>query len=138
MGSQVSDTKTFVADSNIREFTAWSSSRQPQQVFILLEQVFGIFDLIARENKIYKVESVGDCYLAIAGAPKEKEDHAEAVCLYAASCLKRFTKLSQRLVVSLGPDTSELNLRIGIHSGQVVFGVLRNERARYQLFGDCV
>lgn len=124
--------------SDIAGFTAWSSSRQPQQVFILLEQVFGIFDTIAREHKVYKVESVGDSYLAIAGAPLEREDHAEAICLFAASCLRRFSRLSQRLVVSLGPDTSELQLRVGIHSGQVVFGVLRNERARYQLFGDTV
>ena len=42
------------------------------------------------------------------------------------------------LVVNFGPDTSELMLRVGIHSGQVTMGVLRNERARYQLFGDCV
>eukprot|EP00980_Cylindrotheca_fusiformis_P020133 scaffold7193_cov140-Cylindrotheca_fusiformis.AAC.1 len=44
--------------------------------------------------------------------------------------------ITLKLEVSLGPDTSELELRVGIHSGQVTAGVLRGERSRFQLFGD--
>jgi len=40
------------------------------------------------------------------------------------------------MVVELGPDTEDLGLRVGIHSGPVTAGVLRGERARFQLFGD--
>ena len=44
--------------------------------------------------------------------------------------------LLQRLEIELGPDTSELGIRVGLNSGQVTAGVLRADRARFQLFGD--
>lgn len=44
--------------------------------------------------------------------------------------------VTKKLEVSLGPDTADLALRIGVHSGPVTAGVLRGERARFQLFGD--
>jgi len=47
-------------------------------------------------------------------------------------------EMTAKLEVTLGPDTAELQLRVGIHSGQVTAGVLRGQRSRFQLFGDCV
>lgn len=47
-------------------------------------------------------------------------------------------ELTNELISSLGPDTSDLTLRIGIHSGPVTAGVLKGDRARFQLFGDTV
>jgi class 3 adenylate cyclase len=43
-------------------FTAWSSVREPTQVFVLLETLFREFDKIAKRRRIFKVETVGDCY----------------------------------------------------------------------------
>ena len=48
------------------------------------------------------------------------------------------TKVTKELEVTLGPDTGDLSLRIGLHSGPVTAGVLRGDRARFQLFGDTV
>jgi class 3 adenylate cyclase len=48
------------------------------------------------------------------------------------------TALTRKLETALGPDTADLALRLGIHSGPVTAGVLRGERARFQLFGDTV
>jgi class 3 adenylate cyclase len=48
------------------------------------------------------------------------------------------TSVVRRLEVSLGPDTADLGMRIGIHSGPVTAGVLRGEKSRFQLFGDTV
>jgi class 3 adenylate cyclase len=48
------------------------------------------------------------------------------------------TKITRELEVQLGPDCSDLRMRIGMHSGPVTAGVLRGERARFQLFGDTV
>lgn len=58
------------------------------------------------------------------------------MCRFANDILSAMHVVTRDLEVTLGPDTSDLDLRIGIHSGQVTAGVLRGERARLQLFGD--
>ena len=74
-------------------------------------------------------------YVAVAGLPEARSDHAVAVTRFAMECLNIFAQVTSKLDVSLGPDTSDLALRIGIHSGPVIAGVLRGDRARFQLFG---
>ena len=55
---------------------------------------------------------------------------------FAQRCLSRFSELTKELELSLGPGTADLGIRIGLHSGPVTAGVLRGEKARFQLFGD--
>eukprot|EP00980_Cylindrotheca_fusiformis_P022361 scaffold9240_cov126-Cylindrotheca_fusiformis.AAC.1 len=117
-------------------FTAWSSAREPHQVFILLETIYGAFDKLAYRHGVFKVETVGDCYVAAVGLPEPTDDHAVVACRFAGDCLKKMKDVTLKLEVSLGPDTSDLDLRTGIHSGQVTAGVLRGQRSRFQLFGD--
>ena len=57
-------------------FTAWSSTREPAQVFTLLETIYHEFDQIAQRRRVFKVETVGDCYVAVAGLPEYRKDHA--------------------------------------------------------------
>lgn len=57
---------------------------------------------------------------------------------FAADCVVKTEKLSQALVPELGPDTAELSIRVGLHSGAVTAGVLRGQKSRFQLFGDTV
>jgi Adenylate and Guanylate cyclase catalytic domain len=57
---------------------------------------------------------------------------------FARDCIGRMNDLVKRLEVSLGPDTGDLAIRVGLHSGPVTAGVLRGEKARFQLFGDTV
>ena len=57
---------------------------------------------------------------------------------FARDCMVRMTQLTKKLEIQLGPDTTELAMRFGLHSGPVTAGVLRGERARFQLFGDTV
>jgi class 3 adenylate cyclase len=82
---------------------AFSSTREPSQVFRLLESVYGAFDEIARRHKIFKVETVGDCYVAVCGVPEPKKDHAVAMVRFARECLERLSSMSQQLEISLGP-----------------------------------
>eukprot|EP00980_Cylindrotheca_fusiformis_P007513 scaffold1561_cov129-Cylindrotheca_fusiformis.AAC.5 len=96
-------------------FTAWSSAREPHQVFILLETLYGAFDRIAYRHSVFKVETVGDCYVAAAGLPDPTDDHAVVACRFARDCLKKMKGVTLKLEVSLGPDTSDLDLRTGIH-----------------------
>jgi len=85
---------------------------------------------------VFKVEVVGDCYVAVCGLPDPNQDHYTVMCRFAQDCLSALQTLTKELVVRLGPDTSELGLRVGLHSGPVVAGVLRGEKSRFQLFGD--
>jgi hypothetical protein len=55
---------------------------------------------------------------------------------FARDCMYKMSALTKMLEATLGPDTSELTLRMGLHSGPVTAGVLRGERSRFQLFGD--
>ena len=57
---------------------------------------------------------------------------------FAWDCLLKMDEVTKGLEVKLGPDTGELSMRFGLNSGPVTAGVLRGERARFQLFGDTV
>eukprot|EP00980_Cylindrotheca_fusiformis_P013630 scaffold3508_cov113-Cylindrotheca_fusiformis.AAC.10 len=104
-----------VVYADIAGFTAWSSAREPQQVFLLLESIYHSLDKIAYRHDIFKVETVGDCYVAAAGLPEPVDNHAVLACKFALNCLRKMRQSTVKLEVSLGPDTADLALRIGIH-----------------------
>jgi class 3 adenylate cyclase len=128
--------ETTIMFADICGFTAWSSVREPSQVFVLLESVYGVFDQIAKRRRVFKVETVGDCYVAASGLPEPRRDHAIIISRFARDIMITMRSLTKKLEVTLGPDTGELSLRIGMHSGPVTGGVLRGARSRFQLFGD--
>jgi len=64
------------------------------------------------------------------------KDHAIVMCRFAHECYMKLLSLVRDLEKRLGPDTGDLTMRFGLHSGPVTAGVLRGERARFQLFGD--
>jgi Adenylate and Guanylate cyclase catalytic domain len=108
---------TTIMFADIAGFTAWSSVREPSQVFTLLETVYQSFDVIAKRRKVFKVETVGDCYVAVVGLPEPRADHAVVMAKFARECLDRFNELTKKLEITLGPDTADLALRTGLHSG---------------------
>lgn len=124
--------------ADIVGFTAWSSVREPCQVFQLLETIYHAFDEHAKLRRVFKVETIGDCYVAVTGLPEPREDHAVAMARFARDCMTKMNDLSKKLETSLGPDTGDLCMRIGLNSGPVTAGVLRGEKSRFQLFGDTV
>jgi len=82
------------------------------------------------------VETVGDSYVAVTGLPDPQDDHALKMCKFARDCRNRMNIVVRQLELTLGPETSELSMRFGLHSGPVTAGVLRGEKSRFQLFGD--
>lgn len=130
--------ETTIMFADISGFTAWSSTREPSAVFTLLEAIYAEFDSSAKRRRVFKVEVVGDCYVAVAGLPDPRPDHAIVMAKFANDCLNRMFRMVRKLEVELGPDTAELGLRVGLHSGPVVAGVLRGDKSRFQLFGDTV
>jgi Adenylate and Guanylate cyclase catalytic domain len=139
-GSQIADLfpNCTVLFADIAGFTAWASTRGPDHVFILLQSVFHEFDQVAKRRKVFKVETIGDCYLAVTGLPDPQPDHAVIMGRFAHECKLRMLISTKELDLILGPDCSELKVRFGMHSGPVTAGVLRGDRARFQLFGDTV
>jgi len=129
---------TTVMIADIEGFTAWCSEREPTQVFRLLETVYRAFDLEGSKAGVFKVETVGDSYVAVTGLPDAREDHAIMIAKYSIKCLLKFNVLAKRLEPHLGPGTASLGMRFGLHSGPVTAGVLRGEKSRFQLFGDTI
>jgi class 3 adenylate cyclase len=123
---------------DIANFTAWCSEREPSQVFILLENIYHEFDKIADQLGVFKVETIGDSYVAVVGLPTPRKDHAMVMTRFAQLCLSKMEQRVKELEVSLGPSTGDLRARCGLHSGPVTAGVLRGTKARFQLFGDTI
>jgi class 3 adenylate cyclase len=76
--------------------------------------------------------------VAVCGLPEPYKHHALKMAKFASSCVDKMTIITKSLELSLGPGTADLALRLGLHSGPTIAGVLRGEKARFQLFGDTV
>jgi class 3 adenylate cyclase len=130
--------ETTVLFADLAGFTKWSSTRKPQEVFHLLETFYGAFDAIAKKRNVFKVETIGDCYLAVTGLPTPQPDHALIMTKFARDCMVKMKHLTKELEESMGPDVLQLEFRVGLNSGPVTAGVLRGDKSRFQLFGDTV
>jgi class 3 adenylate cyclase len=76
--------------------------------------------------------------MAAAGLRTPRCDHAIAMARFALKCRSQTRSMLHELGDSLGKETRNLRIRFGLHSGSVTGGVLRGEKARFQLFGDTV
>lgn len=76
---------------------------------------------------------IGDCYVAVTGLPEPQKDHAVIMCKFAVQCMMALNHLTMTLAESLGEETRNLSMRVGIHSGAVTAGVLRGHKARFQV-----
>jgi guanylate cyclase len=101
------------------------------RVVEMLDQLFGHFDSLAERYDVEKIKTIGDCYMAAAGIPSPRSDHARTLALMALDMLDAVRE--QGAMGSLG-----FELRIGINSGPVVAGVIGRKRFLYDLWGDAV
>jgi hypothetical protein len=76
--------------------------------------------------------------LLIHAQPEPRDDHAVAMARFSRDCMIKMNDLTKKLELTLGPDTADLAMRFGMHSGPVTAGVLRGDKSRFQLFGDTV
>ena len=133
------DTTIFFAD--LVGFTKWSSDRSPTDVFHLLESIYGAFDQVAERRNVFKVETIGDCYVAVTGIPEPQKDHASRMIRFARDCMLKLGQVINSLADEFGVEndgTLQLQMRVGLHSGPTTAGVLRGKKGRFQLFGDTV
>ena len=95
------DTTVIFAD--IVGFTDWCSSREPSQVFYLLETLFGGFDALAKIHGVFKIETIGDSYVAVVGLPKPRKEHAVIMVKFANDMRSKMMELTTELEECLGP-----------------------------------
>jgi class 3 adenylate cyclase len=112
-------------------FTALADRLPAREVVALLDAVFARWDALAAAHGVEKIKTIGDAYMAAAGLPLPRADHAEAVAAMALAMEPELAAGTQAAGVRLG-------LRIGIDSGPVVAGVIGRARLGYDLWGDTV
>jgi adenylate cyclase len=119
--------ETTVMFADIVGFTPFAATDSPEEVVKVLNDIFSGFDSLADNLGLEKIKTIGDSYMAVGGVPMAREDHAQAVAEMALSMLA--------LIREAYPH---LQMRIGIHTGAVVAGVIGIKKFSYDLWGDTV
>ncbi len=111
-------------------FTEMSRLMDASDLVEMLNEIFRGFDRAAKRLGLEKIKTIGDAYMVVAGLPEPRTDHALAAIEMALAMLAHLNEVS-----SLYPD---LRLRIGVHAGPVVAGVIGENKFSYDLWGDTV
>jgi guanylate cyclase 2F len=120
--------------SDIVGFTTISAYSSPFEVVQLLNDLYTMFDDICDDFDVYKVETIGDAYMVVSGLPiRNGNKHAGEIATMALNLLHHCGKFKIRHLPGI-----PLRLRIGLHSGACVSGVVGSKMPRYCLFGDTV
>ncbi len=119
--------------ADIQGFTALSSVVEPIQLVSILDEIFTEFDRIAGAYQLEKIKTIGDAYMMVGGAPYTMPDHAQRIAR-AALDMQCYMEYLQPLI-TLPPTndnetSSYLQVRIGIHAGEVVAGVIGEKKTR--------
>jgi guanylate cyclase len=117
--------------ADVVDFTPLAERLRPAEVVGVLDHLFSHFDVLADRYGLEKIKTIGDCYMAAAGVPTPRPDHARALALMALDMQAAMRSADE--VGHLG-----LELRIGINSGPVIAGVIGRKRFLYDLWGDAV
>ncbi|XP_071781879.1 guanylate cyclase soluble subunit alpha-2 [Centroberyx gerrardi] len=117
--------------SDIVGFTAVCAQCTPMQVISMLNELYTRFDYQCGILDVYKIETIGDAYCVAGGLHKKIDSHAKPI----AHMALKMMELSEEV---LTPDGKPIKLRIGIHTGSVLAGVVGVKMPRYCLFGNNV
>lgn len=132
-GESIADgfAQVTVLFSDIVGFTAMSDRLAPDEVVRRLNLIFSSFDKIADELGVEKIKTIGDAYMVAGGLPDRSEDHP----LRIAEMALRMREALDRLKAEIG---EEISIRVGIHTGPVVAGVIGKKKFIYDVWGDTV
>lgn len=119
--------------SDVVGFTHICSLISPMEVVTMLNNMYTAFDQISEQHNVYKVETIGDAYMVVSGVPERSKYHAEHVADLALDMISAMPTL-----VDPSASFPHLKIRIGVHTGMVVAGVVGLKMPRYCLFGDTV
>jgi len=117
--------------ADIVDFTPSSAALTPEGTVVWLNDLFSLFDSLSDRFGLEKIKTVGDAYMAVAGLPTPRADHTEAAADMAL-------EMQRQLATRTTPNGRPLQMRIGIHTGPVVAGVIGTRKFIYDLWGDTV
>ncbi|NJO20298.1 MAG: adenylate/guanylate cyclase domain-containing protein [Spirulinaceae cyanobacterium RM2_2_10] len=123
--------------ADIVGFTPLAALMTPIEVVNLLNQVFSEFDRLAEQFQIEKIKTIGDAYMAVSGVPTFQFNHAIAAAEMALAMQAVLPQVSTPRLRELCGD-QPLQMRVGIHTGSVVAGVIGAKKFIYDLWGDAV
>lgn len=111
-------------------FTPMTADMDADELVGLLDDIFTTLDTIAEQIGLEKIKTVGDEYMVAAGVPQERVDHAHAMAEFALA--------TQHVVGQRDFGGHHIELRVGMHSGPVVAGIIGQAKFSYDLWGDTV
>lgn len=117
--------------ADIVGFTRYAENHDPEHVVLMLNSLFSRFDALVSRQGVEKIKTLGDGYMAAGGVPVHQPDHAAAITLLAWSMRAEMASFNAEHNV-------DWHIRVGIHSGPLVGGVIGQDRYAYDLWGDTV
>lgn len=129
------DTSLLFCD--IVGFTALTNQMKPVDLVELLNEIVSAFDEAAAKLGIEKIKTIGDAYLVVSGLPEARSDHAQVMVRMGLKMIEIIESINK---AHLGDENniSELKLRIGLHSGPVIGGVIGRNKFTFDMWGETV
>jgi class 3 adenylate cyclase len=123
-------TEVSVLFADVIDFTPATADRSPKEVVEFLNDLFSVLDEIADRYNLEKIKTIGDAYMVTAGLPNPDQNHMRSI----ADCGLEILAAAERFDFF----GSKLEMRIGMHSGPVVAGIIGKKKFSYDLWGDTV
>jgi adenylate cyclase len=117
--------------ADIVGFTPAAAAMTPARLVNKLDRVFSEFDALALALGVEKIKTIGDAYMAATGLPEPRHDHVEAIAIFAIGILETLKRFDN-------DGEPPLRVRIGVHTGPVVAGVIGRHKFIYDVWGDTV
>jgi len=122
---------TSIVFADLVGSTSWAHDTSPEEVVELLDDLFIRFDALADRHGIEKIKTIGDAYMAVAGAPEPRTDHASVAVEIGLDMLDAVAGVRESTGLPI-------EVRVGVGSGRVVGGVIGRRRLLFDLWGDTV
>lgn len=118
--------------ADLSGFTEYSSTVSPRNLVKVLNTIFSVFDDVAERCGVEKIKTIGDAYMAACGVPHEVDDHPERILRLALGMCEAMAEIREEY------PHFDLQVRIGVHTGPCIAGVIGRKRFIYDLWGDTV
>ncbi len=121
--------------TDFKGFTHIAEKLSPEQLVQEIDEFFTAFDLIMEKNGIEKIKTIGDAYMAASGLPAVNETHALDMVNAAVDIIEYMEVQKQ---IRIAANRPVFDIRIGIHTGPVVAGIVGHKKFAYDIWGDAV